>query len=113
VTALICVGLTAVGCYFSFGMGQVWWLEWLAPVPVLWLAFGARAPWKAFLAAWAAFALGLTSLERAYGGVFPAPVLALDVLGAALPFAVAAAGARRVAQTFGPVAAMFTCSRPE
>jgi hypothetical protein len=37
VNALLCVLLTAAGCYFSFGMGHVWWLAWLAPVPVLWV----------------------------------------------------------------------------
>jgi predicted dienelactone hydrolase/apolipoprotein N-acyltransferase len=106
--AIVCALLTAAGGYFSFGLGHLWWLAWLAPVPVLWLALGQTRPWQAFLAAWAGFALGLSSLERAYGGVLPAPVLALDVLTPALLFAVAAMGARRVAQAFGPVAAMFT-----
>ncbi|HEV2268271.1 MAG TPA: hypothetical protein VGR92_02335 [Steroidobacteraceae bacterium] len=107
-TALICVVLTGVCSYFSFGLGHAWWLAWVAPVPVLWLVFGETASWKAFLAAWAAFALGLTSLERAYGGVLPAPVLALDILSGSLLFAVAASGARRAAQAFGPIAGMFT-----
>jgi predicted dienelactone hydrolase/apolipoprotein N-acyltransferase len=108
VTALICVILTAACSYFSFGLGHAWWLAWLAPVPVLWLTFGETAPWKAFFATWTAFALGLTSLERAYGGVLPAAVLALDILLPSLLFAVAASGARRAARTFGPIAGMFT-----
>lgn len=107
-TALICVVLTAASSYLSFGLGHSWWLAWLAPVPVLWLIFGETAPHKAFLAAWAALALGLTSLERAYGGVLPAPVLALDILLPSLLFAVAASGARGAARAFGPVAGMFT-----
>lgn len=107
-TALICVVLTGVCSYFSFGLGHAWWLAWLAPVPVLWLVFGETSSWKGFLAAWAAFALGLTSLERAYGGVLPAPVLALDILLPALLFAAAASGARRAAHAFGPIAGMFT-----
>lgn len=107
-TALISMVLTAAACYFSFGLGHAWWLAWLAPVPVLWLVFGETASWKAFLAAWAAFALGLSSLERAYGGVLPAPVLVLDILAASLLFAVAASGARRAAQAFGPIAGMLT-----
>ena len=107
-TALICVVLTGVCSYFSFGLGHAWWLAWLAPVPVLWLVFGETASWRAFLAAWAAFALGLTSLERAYGGVLPGPVLALDILLPSLLFAVAASGARRTARAFGPIAGMFT-----
>ncbi len=105
--ALICMALTAAGCYFSFGLGHLWWLAWLAPVPILWLAFGKTGSWKAFLAAWAGFALGLTSLVRAYGHVFPAPVLAVEILVPALLFAIAAIGARRVLRVLGPVPAMF------
>src|SRR5215469_389379 len=79
--AIGCVILTAGACYLSFGLGNAWWLAWLAPVPVLWLAFGEIKPWKGFLAAWVAFALGMTSLMSAYAHVFPGPVLALDILG--------------------------------
>jgi apolipoprotein N-acyltransferase len=108
-TAILCVILTAAGGYFSFGLGHAWWLAWLAPVPVLWLTLGERvSSGKAFLAAWAAFALGLTSLERAYGGVFPALLVALDILVPALLFALAASGARRVAHSLGPAR---PCSR--
>jgi len=106
-TAIVCVLLTAAGCYLAFGLGHLWWLAWLAPVPVLWLAFGRTESWKAFLAAWAALALGLASLEHAYGGVLPAPVLALDILLPSLVFAAAVSGARRVAVALGPVAAML------
>ncbi|MGH8217203.1 MAG: hypothetical protein ACREUT_01340 [Steroidobacteraceae bacterium] len=105
---IACVLLTAAGCYFSFGLGNSWWLAWLAPIPVLWLVFAQTKPWKAFLATWAAFALGLTSLARAYGGVFPASTLALDILGPSLLVAGAAIGARRIERALGPVAAMFT-----
>lgn len=107
-TVLICVVLSAAGCYFSFGLGDLWWLAWLAPVPVLWLTFGEEVSWKAFVAAWAAFALGLTSLVRAYGGVLPAPVLTIEILAYALLFAVAASGARRAARAFGPIVGMLT-----
>lgn len=103
--AIASVILTAVGCYFSFGLGNAWWLSWLAPVPVLWFAFGERKFWRAFLAAWASFALGLVSLERAYGGVFPAPRLVLYILTPSLLFAASAMGARRVALAFGSIAA--------
>lgn len=105
---IACMILAGIGNYFSFGLGHAWWLAWLAPVPILWLTFAEATAWKAFLAAWAAFALGLFNLERAYGGVFPAPVLALDILAPSLLFAGAAMGARRVARAFGPIAAMFT-----
>jgi len=105
--ALACVILTAVAGYFSFGLGNAWWLAWLAPVPVLWFACGETQAWKAFLAAWAAYALGLTSLMRAYLNVFPGPVLTLNILAPALLFALATAGARRVNRALGPVPAML------
>lgn len=105
--AIACVILTAAACYFSFGLGSAWWLAWLAPVPVLWLAFGKTRHWLAFLAAWAGFALGMTSVVRAYINVLPGPVLALDVLGPSLVFALAAIGARRVKTALGPIAAML------
>ena len=105
--AIACVMLTAAGCYFSFGLGPAWWLAWFAPVPVLWLVLGDTKPWKAFLAAWAAFALGSTSLLRAYVNVIPAPILAFNILVPSLLFALATIGARRVMRAFGPVPAMF------
>jgi apolipoprotein N-acyltransferase len=105
--AIVCVILTAAGCYFSFGLGQAWWLAWLAPVPILWLVLKETRPWQAFLAAWVAFALGLTSLLRAYANVIPGPLLAVDILLPSFVFALAAMGARRVMRTLGPVPAMF------
>ena len=106
--AMACVLLSAAGFYLSLGLGTQWWLLWIAPVPVLWLAFGRITGWKAFLAAWAACALGLSNLEHAYGGVFPAPILALDILMPSALFAAVTIGARRIAIVFGPVAAMLS-----
>lgn len=105
--AIACVILTAAGCYFSFGLGHTWWLAWLAPVPVLWLVFGVTKPWKAFLAAWVAFALGMTSLLRAYVNVIPGPLLTFNILVPSLLFALAALGARRVMRALGAVPAML------
>ena len=98
--AIACLILTAAGCYFSYGLGTAWWLAWLAPVPALWLAFGATPSWQAFLVAWGAVTLGLTSLVHAYFHVLPVPVLAIDILCASLPFALAVMGARRVNAAF-------------
>ena len=105
--AIACVILTAAGCYFSFGLGHAWWLAWFAPVPVLWLVLGETKPWKAFLAAWVALALGLTSVLRAYVNVIPGPILAFNNLVSSLLFALAAMGARCVMRALGPVPAMF------
>ncbi len=56
-TWLAATALTALGWWFGSGVQPVWWLTWLAPLPVLWLAPRVRAPWAA-LAASVAFAIG-------------------------------------------------------
>jgi apolipoprotein N-acyltransferase len=106
-TPVICTVLSAAGIYFSFGLGEQWWLAWLAPVPVLWLAFGDTRPWPVFFAAWGSYALGSTSILRAYAGLLPVPVLVIALVVPAFFFAVAVMGARRVQRVLGPVAAML------
>jgi apolipoprotein N-acyltransferase len=105
--AITCVLLSAIGFYFSVGLGDQWWLAWLAPVPVLWFAFGPSRRWQGFLVSFVAAALGGCNLLRAYGGSMPAPVLMLVVAGPAFCFASAVMGAKLVRETMGPVAAMF------
>jgi len=105
--ALLCAALTAIGFYFSAGLGDQWWLAWLAPIPILWFAFGEAKGWQVFLAAFLAYALGETSILRAYGGVMPVPVMFLAIGGPALCFAAAVSIARRIQQSFGDVAGMF------
>lgn len=102
-----CVLLSAVGFYFSLGLGDQWWLAWLAPVPILWLAFGDTKGWQVFFASWAAMALGESSVLQAYSGLLPAPVLILSIGASALMFAASVTGARRVQRALGSVAAMF------
>jgi apolipoprotein N-acyltransferase len=106
--AIVCALLSAIGFYFSVGLGDQWWLAWLAPIPVLWLAFGDTKPWTVFFASWVAFALGASSILRAYAGLLPTPVLVLALGAPSLTFAIAVIGARRVQRTLGSVAAMFT-----
>ncbi|HUO94485.1 MAG TPA: hypothetical protein VMU22_16280 [Rhizomicrobium sp.] len=105
--AIACALLSAIGFYFSVGLGDQWWLAWLAPIPVLWYAFGNTKPWPAFFVAFFAMALGVANLLTAYGGTMPLPVLALIIAGPSIAFAVAVVGARRVYQSLGAVAAMF------
>jgi len=106
-TAFLCALLSAIGFYFSIGLGEQWWLAWLAPVPVLWLAFGETKGWQVFFAAWLGCALGSTSILRAYLGSLPFPVLLLSLLGPSLYFAASVMGARRVQRAFGAVPAML------
>jgi apolipoprotein N-acyltransferase len=56
-TWLIATALAALGWWFGSELQPIWWLTWLAPLPVLWLAPRVQARWAA-LAAFVAFALG-------------------------------------------------------
>ena len=105
---IICAALSGLGFYFSIGLGEQWWLVWLAPVPILWLAFADTKGWTVFLFSWAAYALGGSNIIRAYGGILPVFVLALGIFGPALLFAVAVMAARRAYRAFGPFIGMLS-----
>jgi apolipoprotein N-acyltransferase len=105
--AIACAVLSAAGFYFSLGLGDLWWLAWIAPLPVLWFAFGESAPSRAFLVAFTAYAVGGTNILRAYAGALPVPVLVLAIAGPALTFAFSVTAARRVERAFGPLPAML------
>jgi apolipoprotein N-acyltransferase len=107
-TAMVCALLSGAGFYFSLGLGDQWWLAWLAPIPVLWLAFGDAKTLNVFAGALCAMALGASSILRAYGDSLPFLVLVLAMVAPALLFAGAVLGARLVKHVFGPVSAMFT-----
>lgn len=104
---ILCALLGAVGFHFSEGLGDQWWLAWLAPIPVLWFAFGSSRGWQAFAVAWAAYFFGGMSILRAYAGVMPLPVMILALAGPALAFAFPVIAAKRVRRSFGDIAAMF------
>lgn len=105
--AIVCTLLSALGFYLSLGLGSQWWLLWIAPVPVLWLAFGESRPWIVLLASWAAFALGLSNLLHAYAGILPAPALAFWPIVPGLLFALAVIGSRQVWRALGPIPAVL------
>ena len=106
--AIICALLSAAGFYLSLGLGTHWWLAWIAPVPVLWLAYGDSKPWVVLLASWVAFALGTTNMLQAYLGILPLPVLAFYPIVPGLLFALAVLGSRRVRPTLGGIPAILT-----
>jgi len=54
---LAATALAALGWWFGSGVHPLWWLTWLAPLPVLWLAPRVRTRWAA-LAAFVAYAVG-------------------------------------------------------
>jgi len=49
ITVLAAV-LSGTMFYFSQGYDHVWALAWLAPVPLLWLAYGAAPTWRVMAA---------------------------------------------------------------
>lgn len=57
IIALLAITLSAAAWWFGSGTQPMWWLTWLAPLPVLWLAPKVRAPWAA-LAAFVAYSVG-------------------------------------------------------
>jgi apolipoprotein N-acyltransferase len=106
--AIVCALLSAAGFYLSLGLGTQWWLAWIAPVPVLWLAYGDSKPWIVLLASWGAFALGTTNLLQAYLGLLPLPVLAFYPVVPGLLFALCVLGSRRVRHALGEIPAILT-----
>ena len=56
--ALLCTLASALAFALALGTPDVWLLAWIAPVPILWLAFGDRRALPVALCAAAAYALG-------------------------------------------------------
>lgn len=106
-TAVVCALLGGAGFYFSTGLGSIWELAWLAPIPVLWLAFRQERPWTVFVAAFAAYAIGGGNILPAYLGTLPATTLVIAVAGPALCFAVSVMAARFVAARLTPLAGVL------
>jgi len=55
--ALVATALSAAGWWFGAQLHPIWWLTWLAPLPILWLATRVPARWAA-LTAFVAIAIG-------------------------------------------------------
>ncbi len=102
-----CALISAAAFYFSIGLGEQWWLTWLAPIPALWLAFRRERGERAVIAAGLAYALGWTSPLRAYGGFLPWTAIIGSLVGPGLLFAIAVLIARRVYFARGPLAGVL------
>jgi apolipoprotein N-acyltransferase len=101
--AAVCALLSGTAMYFSLGMGEIWPLAWLAPIPVLWLAF-REGPWcRVFLAAFIAGVIGSGNILPVYWGTLPPMVLAVMVAGPALIFALSVTGARWIGRRIAPI----------
>lgn len=73
---LTATALAALGWWFGSGVHPLWWLTWLAPLPVLWLAPRVRARWAA-LAAFVAYAIGGVNQWDYLHGYIGLPVMAI------------------------------------
>jgi apolipoprotein N-acyltransferase len=76
---------SAAAWYFGTGLHPVWFLLWIAPLPVLLAAPRLRA-WPAFGAAFLAAALGGMNIWSYLREVAPLPVTLLAILGPAVIF---------------------------
>lgn len=108
VFALVATALSAAGWWFGAQLHPVWWLTWLAPLPILWLATRVRARWAA-LAAFVAIAIGdlpYWPYMHSYIRLPLAPTL-LAIFGPALIMALAVLLYRRLALQNRHLAAAF------
>ncbi len=97
--ALATVALAALCWWFGTRLHPVWWLAWLAPLPILCLATRVRARWAA-AAAFAAVALGgFNWWSYLHDRIeVPATVLVLAICGPAAFFTLVVLLYRRLAQ---------------
>jgi len=83
--------LSAICWWFGSGVYPQWWLTWLSPLPVLWLAPRVRAHWAA-LAALLAYAAGglniLTYMHTYIGLPLPVTLYAVSLSGVMLALCV-------------------------
>lgn len=89
---LLCAFLSGGMFYLAEGLNNIWLLAWIAPAPLLWLAYGNVSRWQLYLAAIAAFAWGQVYLIQSYGEFSIPLVLRVGVpptvlFGAVLVFA--------------------------
>jgi apolipoprotein N-acyltransferase len=103
---LIAVALSAAAYFLSTGLGEVWVAAWIAPIPILWLAFQSRRR-TAALAAAAAFFLGSLNLFGYLARIAPIPIVVVALAIPALAFASAVLAARYVVHRAPPWAAVF------
>ena len=82
----LCLTVSAALFFFGTGLDPVWFLLWLAPIPVLWLAPRLSAG-QAFLVAAAAYALGGFNIWYYMAIVTPIWVALLNAIVPACLFA--------------------------
>ncbi len=83
-TTIGCTLLSALSFYLSTGLGSIWALAWVAPLPLLWLAYGKQSWWRVGLATFLAFGIGNSEFIRPFLGTGAAAIgVTFGVLGLA------------------------------
>ncbi|MBU6297916.1 MAG: hypothetical protein KGJ79_03100 [Alphaproteobacteria bacterium] len=75
-TAALAALLSGAMFYLSQGLDNVWALAWLAPAPLLWLAYGVTPRWQVLAASFAAFVAGQAYVVQCYWGMLPPLIVA-------------------------------------
>src|SRR5882757_10980865 len=92
--AVAAVAASSAALFFGTGLHPLWWLAWIATLPVL-LAATRLPRWTAFAVAFAAWSVGSLNMWHYYRAVdVPMPVALSATLLPSLIFAVAAEGFR-------------------
>jgi apolipoprotein N-acyltransferase len=87
--ALLAAVMSGILFFLSQGVADVWPLGWLAPVPLLWFAYGDAPRWQVLLASLAGFALGQAYLAQCYWGQLPPAIIVPLVVAMCVTFAIA------------------------
>jgi apolipoprotein N-acyltransferase len=98
--------LSAGMFYLSQGLDNVWALAWLAPAPLLWLAYGKTPLWQLLAASAAASIAGSIYVFQAYSMLPPLVVLPAVGLSTAL-FCIAVWFARFAHRHAAPLVTLF------
>jgi len=87
--ALLAALISGIMFYLSQGLSDIWALAWIAPAPLLWLAYGDTPRWQLLLASLGAFAAGELYLVQCYWGQIPPWIIAPLALSLCVAFAIA------------------------
>lgn len=104
--ALICTLLSAACFWFAHGLTDVWWLAWIAPTPILWLAFGNGSSRAVALAAFGAYLIGELGAFQVYFAT-SGPILLVAAAIPALAFAAVVLLARLAVRRLPPLAGVL------
>jgi apolipoprotein N-acyltransferase len=106
--ALVALALAtyAVAFFFGTGLHPIWWLTWLAPLPVL-VAASRLSRWTAFALAFCAYTLGALNMWSYLRVVTPLGITLVILVGPSLVFALIVSAHRKFILRGQTVRAVF------